>query len=199
MLLVVQVNFHQHFCTVYSLADTKIFPIEYALLDPSKFSITETRKVLEFPFQVSFEFETTLQEFTCEKEYYDIVWATHALYAVPKDELKDALKRFTFGMARSGFIAHASENSHYLNFYRRYLNGFKDGSGEPYSSAEQILKTLKEINIPCRVKKISYDNYVSENALLQVEGYLQRCIFDDTIDLQAMLSNSFTGPYLKAV
>ena len=34
-----------------SLADTKIFPIEYALLDPSKFSITETRKVLEFPFQ----------------------------------------------------------------------------------------------------------------------------------------------------
>ena len=31
---------------------------------------------------------------------------------------------------------------------------------------------------------------------MQVEGYLQRCLFDDTIDLTAMQANSFTGPYL---
>ena len=180
------------------LADAKILPVEYSLLDPSSFSLAEARKVLQLPFEASSEFETTLQEFSCEKGAYDIIWATHALYAIPKDELKDALKRFIFGMAGSGFIAHASEKSHYLKFYRHYLNGFKGRSGEPYSSAEQILQTLKEIGISHRVEKITYENSVSENALIQVEGYLQRCVFDDTIDLKAMLRNSITGPYLNS-
>ncbi len=180
------------------LADAKILPVEYALLDPSSFSIAEARKVLQLPLEAGSEFETTLQEFACERGAYDIIWATHALYAVPKDELKDALKRFTFGMAGSGFIAHASEKSHYINFYRHYLNGFKGGFGEPYSSAEQILKTLKEIDVPFTVEKITYENGISQNASLQVEGYLQRCIFDDTIDLETMLRNSTTGPYLES-
>ena len=180
------------------LADAKILPVEYALLDPSSFSIAEARKALQLPFEASSEFETTLQNFSCEKGAYDIIWATHALYAIPKDELKDALKRIIFGMASSGFIAHASEKSHYLEFYRHYLNGFRDGSGEPYSSAEQILQTLKDIDIPHRVEKITYQNGISESASLQVEGYLQRCIFDDTISLDSMLRNSVTGPYLNS-
>ena len=180
------------------LADAKILPIEYALLDPSSFSIAEARKALHLPFEASSEFETTLQEFTCEQGVYDITWATHALYAIPKKQLKDALKRFIFGMVGSGFIAHASEKSHYLEFYRHYLNGFRDGSGEPYSSAEQILQTLKDIDIPHRVEKITYQNGISESASLQVEGYLQRCIFDDTISLDSMLRNSVTGPYLNS-
>ena len=180
-----------------NLSDAKILPIKYSLLDPSSFSILEARKVLKYPFEVSSEFKTTLQEFTCEQGAYDIIWATHALYAVPKVQLKEALKRFIFGMAGSGFIAHASEKSHYLKFYRHYLNGFKGGFGEPYSSAEDILQILKENGITHRVEKITYENSVSQNASLQVEGYLQRCIFDDTINLEAMLKNSMTGPYLK--
>ncbi len=180
-----------------NLSDAKILPIEYALLDPSSFSIAEAREVLQSPFEAGSEFETTLQEFSCERGTYDIIWATHALYAIPKDELKKALKRFIFGMAGSGFIAHASEKSHYIQFYRHYLNGFKGGAGEPYSSAEQILQTLKEIDIPHRVEKINYENGVSEKESLQVEGYLQRCVFDDTIDLGKMLGNSTTGPYLE--
>ncbi len=174
------------------LSDAKILPVEYGLLDPSSFSIAETRKVLQFPFTVSSEFETTLQKFSCKQGTYDIIWAIHALYAVPKNELKEALKRFIFGMAKTGFIAHATEKSHYLKFYKNYLNGFKNGFGEPYSSAEEILTILKEMNIPHRVKKITYQNGISDNSSLQVEGYLQRCVFDDTIDLETMLNNSST-------
>ena len=179
------------------LADANLLPIDYALLDPSSFSISEARKVLKFPFVNCSEFKTTLQEFKSEKEAYDIIWATHALYAVPKCELKDALKRFVSGIAGSGFIAHASENSHYIKFYKHYLNGFKGGFGEPYSSAEEILQALKEIGVSYKVEKIVYENGISKNASLQVEGYLQRCIFDDTVDLDTMLKNSTTGPYLE--
>ena len=179
-----------------NISCAKIFPIEYSLLDPSEFSITETRKILELPFEPGFEFKTTLQEFSCEQSAFDIIWAIHALYAVPRSELKKALKRFMFGMAGSGFIAHASDKSHYLKFYRHYLNGFKEGSGEPYSSAEQIIQTLKEMDIPHRIKKITYENSISENSFSQVEGYLQRCIFDDSIDLESMRKNSKTGTYL---
>tara|TARA_X000000950_G_scaffold284746_1_gene388598 strand:- start:293 stop:1144 length:852 start_codon:yes stop_codon:yes gene_type:complete len=180
------------------LSKAKILPIEYALLDPSSFSIAEARKVLKFPFEASSEFETTLQKFNCKQGEYDIIWATHALYAVPNNQLNNALKRFIFGMAESGFIAHASEKSHYIEFYRHYLNGFKGGSGEPYSTAEQILQTLKEIGIAYKIKKITYENSISENASSQVQGYLQRCIFDDTVDLESMLENPKTGPYLKS-
>ena len=32
----------------------------------------------------------------------------------------------------------------------------------------------------------------------QVEKYLQRCIFDDTVSLEEMRANSVTGPYLES-
>ena len=61
------------------LSNAKILPVEYSLLDPSSFSIAEARKVIQSPFKTISEFETTLQEFSCERETYDIIWATHAL------------------------------------------------------------------------------------------------------------------------
>ncbi len=178
------------------ISDAKVSPVEYALLDPSAFSISEARKVLSPPFLASTEFETTLQELACDRDAFDIIWATHALYAVPQGEMQRALERFIFGMGEVGFIAHASCKSHYLKFYQKYLNGFKSGLGEPYSSAEDIIKVLTKMGVSHRVEKISYENGINKNSSLQVEGYLQRCIFDNTIDLKKMLSNSTTGPYL---
>ena len=179
-----------------NIRDAKILPIEYALLDPSAFSIAEARKVLPPPFIAGIEFETTLQELSCRRKEFDIIWATHALYAIPEDELEYALGRFISAMARVGFIAHACNESHYLRFYQHYLNGFKGGLGEPYSSAEQIIQKLTKLGVSYKIKKISYANGVPEEAHLQVEGYLQRCIFDDTISLEEMRKNSITGPYL---
>ena len=178
------------------ISDAKIFPVEYALLDPSAFSISEAREVLLPPFVAGAEFETTIQELPCDRGAFDILWATHALYAVPEKELEVALERFIFAMSGAGFIAHASDRSHYLRFYQHYLNGFKGGEGEPYSSAEQIIQMLTNMGVSHKVEKISYENGVPESSISQVEGYLQRCIFDDTIDLEAMRGNSTTGPYL---
>ena len=181
-----------------NIADAKILPVEYALLDPSAFSIAEAREVLIPPFLATTEFETTLQALSCNQNFFDIIWAIHALYAIPQSELECALKRFVYGMRGVGFIAHATSNSHYLRFYQHYINGFKDGVGEPYSSAEKILQTLTKMGISHTVRKISYGNIANESSSLQVQRYLQRCIFDNTIELPDMLANSITGPYLKS-
>ena len=180
------------------VSDGRVSPIEYALLDPSAFSLAEAREALTPPFQAGAEFETTLQALACERGAFDIVWATHALYAVPDDELEAALERFVYAMTGAGFIAHASEDSHYLRFYQHYFDGFKGGMGVPYSSGEQIVETLERMGVGARVEQISYENGAPEDAKSQVEGYLQRCIFDDTISLDAMRNNPVTGPYLDA-
>jgi hypothetical protein len=47
------------------------------------------------------------------------------------------------------------------------------------------------------VKQISYENSAPQDAKPQVEGYLQRCLFDDTINLEGMRANPMTGPHLE--
>lgn len=190
-------KFPSALCQYAGITDANISSIEYALLDPSAFSIAETREVLSPPFIPSTEFETTLQAFSCARDTFDIIWATHALYAVPQNDLECAIDRFIFGMGKVGFIAHASYRSHYLQFYQRYINGFKGGLGEQYSSAEQIIQALKKLGVSHTVKTISYENCASKSSFSKVEGYLQRCIFDDTVNLQDMLNNQITGPYLE--
>ena len=184
---------------------SEISPVDYALLDPSRFSISEAKQALAAPFRAGAEYEMILQDLDCQPGSFDIVWATHAIYAIPKKELEKALGRFVHAMGYgntannhgTGFIAHANFQSHYLQFYQHYLNGFKGGMGEPYVSSEQILTALTQMGIPFEIKQINYTNGLPQTDERQVEGYLQRCLFDDTLSLKEMLSNNVTGPYLE--
>lgn len=180
------------------LASSSIKPIDYALLDPSAFSIAEARQALPEPFEAGAEYETTLQSFTCPESAFDVVWATHALYAIPEAELMGGLSRFLTALGGCGFIAHASAAAHYLRFYKFYLQGFKNGEGVPYSSAEQIMATLDRLGVRYDAREIVYENGAADDAVEQIEGYLQRCIFDDTIDLAQMIKNPVTGPFLRS-
>lgn len=188
-----------------NVANAAIKPVDYALLDPSSFSISEARQALTSPFRAGAEYEMTLQDLECHPGSFDIVWATHALYAIPHNELETALKRMVDAMGRNGktvnggagFIAHASTQSHYLQFFQHYLSGFKGGVGAPYSSSEQIITMLTQMGLALEIKEISYTNGAPENKERQVERYLQRCLFDNTVSLKEMLSNPVTGPYLK--
>ena len=188
------------------VSSASIRPVNYALLDPSIFSISEARQVLVPPFQPGAEYEMRLQDLKCQQGSFDIVWATHALYAIPRDELELALNCMVYALGfadksdKSGvaFIAHASAQSHYLRFYQHYLAGFKDGVGEPYTNSEQIISLLTKMGLSLEVKEINYTNGAPEANELQVERYLQRCIFDGTVSLKHMLSNPVTGPYLES-
>jgi len=181
------------------VAEAGIRDIDYALLDPSAFSVGEAKAALRPPFRAGAEYVCTLQELDAPAGAFDVVWATHALYALPRDELKAGLETFVKAIAPggAGFIAHATESAHYLQFYRAYLDGFARAHSEPYTSAEAILETLQDIGARVNVRYVSYENGAPDTQRAAVEGYLQRCLFDDTISLEDMLENPVTGAYLN--
>ena len=84
-----------------------------------------------------------------------------------------------------------------ISAFTDIIDGFKDGVNEPFSSAENIAETLTRMGISYREKTISYHNIAKENANNLVQGYLQRCVFDDSIDLRQMCKNPITGNYLE--
>lgn len=172
-------------------------PIDYALLDPSAFSLAEARRALGAPFVPGEAFEVTMQGLDPAVPPFDVVWATHALYAVPGPELEPAMRRFLAAIGGRGFIAHATSASHYLRFQRLFLDAFHGGRGEPFRSAEEVEATLRALGATVESREIAYDSAAPEAARDRVEGFLQRCVFDDAVPLDAMLSDPLTGPYLK--
>lgn len=94
-------------------------PLPVDLLDPSAFSVAEAKGVLALPFVAGRELVVTLQDLPADLPPYDVVWATHALYALPVDELPAAAERFMSALAPGGLgvVAQATSTSHYLAFY----------------------------------------------------------------------------------
>lgn len=180
------------------LGQAGLDPIAYDLLDPAAFSVEEARNALRKPFEPAGEHVCTLQDLKCELGAFDIVWATHALYALPRAELDAGLERFVEAIAPGGegFIAHASEAAHYLRFHRAFLEGFDRGDTEPYTASEDLVASLTRLGVGFEAEEITYDNGVPDTERDAVEGYLQRCLFEDGVTLDALLENEITGPYL---
>jgi SAM-dependent methyltransferase len=172
--------------------------IAYDLLDPAAFSVSEAKAALKPPFTPAGEHVCTLQDFAVPAEGYDVVWATHALYALPRAELDAGLTRFAEAIAPGGegFIAHASKDAHYLKFHRAFLHGFERDADDLYTSSQDLLASLARLGIAHEAYDIHYENGVPDTERPAVEGYLQRCVFDDEVTLDALLSNAVTGPYL---
>ena len=84
-------------------------PIRYDLLDPSAFSLGEAAGALRPPFVEGVRYETTLEDLPPEAGPWDVVWATHALYALEPAHLARAVARFRAATAPGGvsFLAQA--------------------------------------------------------------------------------------------
>lgn len=179
------------------LAKAQFLPVETALLDPSAFSLAEARAALPTPFVAAAEFETTLQDFAPPDGGYDIVWATHALYAVPEAELGAAMARFADAIAPGGLgmIAHSAAAGHYIDFHRRWLAAF-DPQGVSYVPAEAIAEALRKAGLSTEVQRVCYDSTAGPGDAAAVEGYLQRCVFDDRAGLDAMEATEPVASYL---
>ena len=174
-------------------------PIGYDLLDPSPFSLAEARAALSPPFIPRTDYQCRLQDLPAEACNYDVVWTTHALYAVPGEELREALERFVAALAPggTGFIAHACADAHYHRFYRLYLDAFRPQGGTPYTTAEEIVDVFDELGVLAESRDIEYEARAGHAEADAVEGYLQRCLFDDTLTLEAMLAADGMSEYLE--
>ena len=176
--------------------------VEYSLLDPSEFSICTARQQLAAPFTPSEEYLCTVQQFDPPASRYAVVWATHALYCVPQCELEVAVDQMLAASepAGLGFIAHASQQSHYVRFHDLYLQGLPSDHTEPFSTAEQVIEALQARvdKAALRCWSIDYEGTLDLEDRETAERYLQRCLFDDTISLDGMLADQRMGDYLRS-
>lgn len=170
--------------------------VAYDLLDPSAFSVAEARAALTLPFMPREDLVMTLQDLPARYGHYDVVWATHALYALPPDELDVAMARFASALAPGGLgvIAQATSRSHYLTFYDAFRAGVRDAT--PYSTAEQVSAALRTAGVDVREQAITYETGTSDRGV--AEGFLQRCAFDDTLSLEEMEAAPVLGEYLAS-
>lgn len=175
---------------------TELPSVAYDLLDPSPFSVAEAKAVLQPPFFARGELVMTLQDIPNHIGAYDVVWATHALYALPPDELEFAMARFMGVLAPGGLglVAQATSRSHYLAFYDAYRAGVREAT--PFTSAEQVRDALIATGADVRVQSVTYTTGTSDRAV--AEGFLQRCAFDDTVGLEEMESAPVLGDYLAS-
>jgi ubiquinone/menaquinone biosynthesis C-methylase UbiE len=176
-------------------ADLSDLPnIAYDLLDPSPFSISEARGQLQAPFMADREFQTTLQDLPVDAGQYDVVWATHALYAIAPDEVPVAAKRMFAALRPGGLgvVAQATSRSHYLTFYDAYRAA--GHLATPYSTAEQVRDGLRATGATVTEQRITYTTGTADRSV--AEGFLQRCAFDDSLTLDQMESAPVLGDYL---
>ncbi|MCD2185672.1 class I SAM-dependent methyltransferase [Actinomycetospora soli] len=169
--------------------------VEIDLLDPSSFSLAEARSVLAAPFAVRAEHEVRIQDLPAEVGDFDVAWATHALYAVPPTEIGAGIARMVAAQRPGGFgaIVHAAPASHYLRFADAYRGTFAPDA-VPFTSSEQVREALVAAGVEPAVATIRYD--VGHPDRRVVEGFLQRCVFDDSIPLERMETEGAVGEYL---
>lgn len=170
--------------------------IAYDLLDPSAFSVEEAKSVLGAPFTARHDLVMTLQDLPESYGGYDVVWATHALYALPPAELDVAAERFVEALAPGGLglVAQATAASHYLAFYEAFRAGVREAT--PYTTAEQVRDALVRAGADVRDQRVIYQTGTSDRAV--VEGFLQRCAFDDSVSLEEMEAAPVLGDYLAS-
>ncbi|MCD2191835.1 class I SAM-dependent methyltransferase [Actinomycetospora endophytica] len=169
--------------------------VELDLLDPSPFSIREARSVLRPPLVAAAEHEVRLQDLPAAVGGFDAAWATHALYAAPPDQIGAGVARMHAALRPGGFgaIVHATTASHYLRFAEAFAATFAPDA-VPFTSADQVTDALTAAGAAPRATTIRYQVGNGERAV--VEGFLQRCVFDDSVSLDRMETVGPVGDYL---
>jgi SAM-dependent methyltransferase len=170
--------------------------VAYDLLDPSAFSVATARAALAPPFVARNDLVMPLQERSGDHGPYDVVWAIHALYALPPDELDVAMARFASALRPDGLgvVAQATARSHYLAFYDAFRAGVRDAT--PYTSAEMVATSLRAAGMGVREQTITYETSTGDRGV--AEGFLQRCAFDDSVSLEEMEAAPVLGDYLAS-
>ena len=94
---------------------------------------------------------------------------------IPRQELKPVLKKCASLLNDTGigFIALATRKSFYVDFYEQYLKVFKEGKGEGFTSAEDVIESLDECGIQHQVYRIFYEEPIKADDHAGLEHYIK--------------------------
>ena len=110
--------------------------------------------------------EVRLQDLDPSVGDFDAAWATHALYAIPADQLDAGMARMVAALRPGGFgaVVHAASASHYLRFAELFRASFAPDS-TPFCSAEQVLDALGRAGVEPVVTPIEYTVGTDDRAI----------------------------------
>ncbi|MGK7919303.1 MAG: methyltransferase [Trichodesmium sp.] len=159
----------------YIQVDKEIGNIVYDCLDPSESSIAQARQKIHPPFQQGNEYINTIQSANLERNAYDLLWSMHGFYMIPRQDLAVVLKKCASLLKDTGvgFIALATRKSFYVDFYEQYLQIFKEGKGEGFTSAEDVIESLDECGIQHQVHRIFYEEPIKADDYAALEHYIK--------------------------
>ncbi len=159
----------------YIQLDEEIGNIVYDCLDPSESSIAQASQKIHLPFQRGNQYVNTIQAAQLESNAYDLLWSMHGFYMIPRQDLAAVLKKCASLLNDTGvgFIALATRKSFYVDFYEQYLQIFKEGKGEGFTSAEDVIESLGECGIQHQVHRIFYEEPIKADDYAGLEHYIK--------------------------
>ncbi|NEP71030.1 MAG: methyltransferase domain-containing protein [Okeania sp. SIO2G4] len=159
----------------YIQLDEEIGNIVYDSLDPSGSSIAQARQKIHLPLQQGNQYISTIQSANLEINAYDLLWSMHGFYMIPRQDLAVVLKKCASLLKDTGvgFIALATRKSFYVDFYEQYLQIFKEGKGEGFTSAEDVIESLDECGIQHQVHRIFYEEPIKADDYAALEHYIK--------------------------
>ncbi len=200
----------------YIQLDEGIKDITYDFLDPSASSISQASQKIHSPFERGIQHINTIQGAKLESNSYDLLWSMHGFYMVPPQDLAPVLQKCTSLLNDTGigFIALATRKSFYVDFYEQYLQIFKEGKGTRFTSAEDIIESLRACGIQHQVHRIFYEEPIKADDRAALEHYIKNeatinCFNKDkeieplsaskNITLDELLSNPKMEAYLNSL
>jgi hypothetical protein len=66
-----------------------------------------------------------------------------------------------------------------------------------YAASEDLAESLRAGGADPHAVRLSYDHTTALDNAITVEGYLQRCAFDDSVSRQEMMTTPHLGAYLR--
>ncbi|NEO51906.1 MAG: methyltransferase domain-containing protein [Okeania sp. SIO3B5] len=159
----------------YIQLDEKIGNIVYDCLDPSGSSIAQASQKIHLPLQRGNQYVNTIQSANLEKNAYDLLWSMHGFYMIPRQDLPSVLKKCASLLKDTGigFIALATRKSFYVDFYEQYLQIFKEGKGEGFTSAEDVIEIMDECGIQHQVHRVFYEEPIKADDHAGLEHYIK--------------------------
>ena len=199
----------------YIQLDEEIENIVYDFLDPCRSSSSQASEKILAPFDRGTQYVNTIQAAKLESSSYDLLWSMHGFYMIPRQDLAPVLTKCAnlLNDTGVGFIALATRKSFYVDFYEQYLQIFKDGKGEGFISAEDVIESLIACGIEHQVHRIFYEEPIQADDRAGLEHYIKNeatvnCFNKDketeqlseshNITLEELLSHPKMEAYLKS-